>query len=278
MQSFFASAAAGLAAAAQSRRVSVGGRHSLRSLCGLLVFAVLAGSAGPACAVASDTGGTPLHQAQALLERMFTAAAAVQDYELVMDKQQRHDGRMQPVEELEIKHRRNPDCRYMRWVGKRNHGREMIYCPGRYGGKIEAHNGGLFHFITVGIDPDGERATKGQLHRIYDTGLFMLVKKVREDYDYLMAHPELPPPVLSHRDVHGQSSTCIDLAQGADLFKTYRVGRRELCIDDKLALPTELKLWNTDGDLTEHYVYFDYRLNPGLSDEDFDIHNAAYHF
>ena len=240
---------------------------------------VCVATAGPARADVVERGvSTPLQEARSVLQRMFAAADNVQDYEVVMDKQQRRKGEMQPLEELQIKHQRSPDCRYMRWIGELHRGREMIYCPNRYSGKIEAHDNGLMGLFTVALDPEGSRATEGQLHRIYETGLFMLVKKVREDYDYLTAHADLPAPVLSHRQIAGVESTCVELAQGADLFVSYHVGRRELCVDDSLYLPTELHLWNTDGELMEHYIYSQYKLNVGLTASDFDTNNRSYHF
>ncbi len=247
---------------------------SFRVGCVMFVFSLLL----PLCAGADDVTPTVLPQAKEVLQHMFTAVDAVQDYEVVMNKQQRHDGKLQPLEVLRIKHRRSPDCRYMNWIGDLHRGREMIYCPARYDGKIEAHDGGLMSIFTVSLDPNGSIATKGQLHRIYETGLFVLAQTVHGDFDYLDAHPELPPPTLSQRSVEDQPSTCVELDRGSDPFKTYHVGRRELCVDEKVSLPTELRLWNTDGDLMEHYVYSQYRLNIGLTDSDFDTHNRSYRY
>jgi outer membrane lipoprotein-sorting protein len=230
----------------------------------------------PASADADDAA--PWAQAREALQRMFAAVDAVQDYEVVMDKQQWRDGKLQPLEILKIKHRRSPDCRYMDWIGDLHRGREMIYCPPEYDGKIEVHDGGFMGLFTIGLDPDGSKATKGQLHRIYETGLFMLAHAVRGDLGFLDVHPELQSPVVSKRTVEDEPSTCIDIERGSDLFKTYRVGRREICVDEQTFLPTEVMLWNTDGNPMEHYVYSHYRLNVGFTDHDFDTHNRDYRF
>jgi hypothetical protein len=217
-------------------------------------------------------------QARQMLQHMFAAVDAVRDYEVVMNKQQWRDGKLQPLEILKIRHRRSPDCRYMDWIGDLHHGREMIYCPPEYDGKIEVHDGGFMGLFTIGLDPDGAKATKGQLHRIYETGLFMLARTVRGDLGFLDVHPELQSPLLSKRTVQDEPSTCIDIAGGSDLFKTYRVGRREICVDEQTFLPTEVMLWNADGNPMEHYVYSHYRLNVGFTDHDFDTHNRDYRF
>jgi hypothetical protein len=154
----------------------------------------------------------------------------------------------------------------------------MIYCPPEYDGKIEVHDGGFMGLFTIGLDPDGSKATKGQLHRIYETGLFMLARTVRGDLGFLDVHPELQAPVVSNRTVEDEPSTCIDIERGSDLFKTYRVGRREICVDQQTFLPTEVMLWNADDNPMEHYVYSHYRLNVGLTDRDFDTHNHDYRF
>ena len=218
-------------------------------------------------------------QAQTLLEQLFKTVAGVKDYTLVMDKQQRIKGELKPQETLAVKHRRSPECSYMRWIGKLHKGREMIYCPHRYDGKIQAHDSGLLGFITVSIKPDGDFYLRtGQLHTIQDTGLFALTRLVHKDYDYLQAHPDLPPPTIIPRIVKGAPSTCLEIKQGADLFDTYHPGQRLLCLDDRLHLPTELEVWNTDGQVMEHYLYSDYGVNVGLTDEDFDTDNKDYHF
>jgi hypothetical protein len=221
---------------------------------------------------------TSLSEAEALLAKFFAAADQVADYRMIMDKQQRTNGELPPVERMQVEHRRSPDCRYMRWIGERNNGREMIYCPDRYDGMIKVHNGGLMSLITVSLDPDGERITKNQLHRISESGLFAMTDMVRKDNDYIRQHPELAPPQLSHREIAGAASTCIDMERGADMFKAYHLGRQSICLDDHLNLPTELQLWNADGELMEHFTYSNYAVNIGLTDVDFDTKNGRYHF
>jgi hypothetical protein len=216
--------------------------------------------------------------AESLLGQFFSASDQVEDYRVVMDKQQRVEGEMQPLERLQIEHRRTPDCRYMQWIGDRNRGREMIYCPDRYDGQIKVHNGGLLGLLTVSLDPNGSMVTAHQLHHIYESGLFVITAMVRKDNEYMQQHPELAPPAITHRAVSGAASTCIDLSQGADLFSTYHLGRQSLCLDDKLSLPTELTLWSTEGTLMEHFTYSQYQLNIGLTDADFDVKNSRYHF
>lgn len=219
-----------------------------------------------------------LAEAESLLDRFFAATQQVADYSMIMDKQQRTNGELPPVERLQVEHRRSPDCRYMHWIGDRNHGREMIWCPDRYDGMIQVHNGGLMGLITVSLDPNGDRIARNQLHRISESGLFAMTDMVHKDNDYIRQHPELPPPQLSHREVAGVGSTCIEMERGADMFKSYHLGRQSICIDDHLNLPTELQLWNAEGQVMEHFVYSHYAVNIGLTDADFDTKNEHYHF
>lgn len=228
--------------------------------------------------VAASPADPVLVEAESLLTRFFAASDQVADYSMIMDKQQRIEGELPPVERLQVEHRRNPDCRYMRWIGDRNKGREMIYCPDRYDGMIKIHNGGLLGLITVSLDPDGDRVAKNQLHHIRESGLFAMTDMVRKDNDYIRLHPELPPPRLSHREIGGAASTCVEIERGSDMFKSYHLGRQSICLDDHLNLPTELELWNTEGTLMEHFVYSHYAVNTGLTDADFDTKNERYHF
>jgi len=237
--------------------------------------------AHPACALDAGTQGdtSAREQALALMGEFFSATADIHDYTQVMTKQQRIKDALQAEEVLLVKHRQAPECRYMTWIGDRKKGREMIYCANRYGGEIQAHDSGVLSFYNASFKPDGSfYARLGQLHPVDDIGIYPMARMIKQDSSYITAHPELPAPTLASATVAGAASTCIDLAQGPELFSAYHAGRRELCLDDKLHLPTRLKIWNQQGQLMEQYTFSDYKLNIGLTDADFDTKNSAYHF
>lgn len=244
----------------------------------LAVLLLVAAAPAPAAEPSSEPQSDVRSEAQAVLDGFLGAIARLDAYTLHMQRQQRIKGQMQPTEEIEVKQQRSPDCRYLKWVGERHQGRELIWCPQRYDGEIQAHEGGLLGVLSLSLKPDGDfyRRT-GQLHHIDESGLYALARFAQLDADYLRAHPE-EPARLSRRSVAGAASTCIDIEHGPSPFSTYSLGRRSLCIADESHLPTELQAWNTEGLLMEHYVYSGYRLNPPLDDRDFDTRNPDYHF
>lgn len=64
----------------------------------------------------------------------------------------------------------------------------------------------------------------------------------------------------------------------AVIVPDFYAGRLVLWIDEELALPIQIDLYDHERQLYEHYEHHDLRLNPGLTDVDFDPRNPAYHF
>jgi hypothetical protein len=80
-------------------------------------------------------------------------------------------------------------------------------------------------------------------------------------------------------DVNGEPSSCAAIAPGeSPEQRGYATARVEICSHRTLHLPTGVRIWEQDGQLVEHYTYHDYRLNPGLTERDFDTANRDYGF
>jgi len=258
----------------------------MRSLCGLLLMLCMLTARAAAADEPVPVPVKPVTSADAdadavsdPIDRFFAAMATLSDYEVLMSKQQRINGAMARQELIYIRQRREPACRFLRWTGDVHHGREMIWCTERYNGKVQIHEPGALGLFTFRLAPDDPMLRRsGELHALPETGLYMLAELVRKDADDRKAHPERPPPAVRHESVDGVDSVCVDAPEGADLFPVYHAGRRALCLDPELNLPTQLQVWNTAGELMESYTYKNYIVNGGLSDKDFDVDNPAYHF
>lgn len=61
-------------------------------------------------------------------------------------------------------------------------------------------------------------------------------------------------------------------------FSPYYAPRAKICFSVKTKLPTRVSSWDEEDNLVEDYAYSDVRLNPGLTNADFDPENADYNF
>lgn len=221
--------------------------------------------------------GDPVAVLKPLMERFVTTARTITDYRVTMTKQQFADGKLQPVETIALKHRRADDCRYLRWVEAPSKGRELLFCPNRYDGRVKVYEPGMLG-MTLSLSADsGLLKMKGNLRPIQDTGVFNFAKMIEDDL--ASGHGgEGPPPRLIEREVHRQPSLCLRRERGASSSVHYQAGARELCFEKTSGMPTEVVIWDTQGQLMEHFTFRDFQINVGLSDADFDVKNPEYGF
>lgn len=213
-----------------------------------------------------------------LTRQFLQTAAPLRDYRTVMTKQQRIDGTLGEEEVFTMKQRRADDCRYMKWTGEVHKGREMIYCPQQYDGKVQVHEGGLLGLVTLSLALDSDMLSKSSLRPINESGLFNLQKRVAAKFETPQGK-ELPSDVqFEQATVHGQAALCATRKGDGGEPAPYPVGRREMCLRTADGLPVRLRLWDRDGQLMEAYTFRDWQLDVGLTDADFDTDNKDYKF
>jgi hypothetical protein len=220
-------------------------------------------------------------QAQRALEltrQMVAAIDGVKQYQVMFSKEQRIDGEMSPVETILLRHRREPECRYLRWVENPHKGRELLYCPSKYEGKVKVHEGGLFGMITLTLATDSDRIRKGNLRPIEDSGIYFMSERAKADLKdpSLMAND--PGLKIDTETVHGQPSICVYNTRIAPGKDPYTLGAHRICIDNSTHLPTKATVWNARNQKMEEYIYWDYKVNPDWGEEVFDVDNGEYGF
>lgn len=233
----------------------------------------------------ADSIGTN-EQIEAVMRPLMMRFAETVDhlsaYQVVLTKQQRIGGDLKPVETVLLKHRREPECRYMRWLQPPHQGREVLYCPDSNKGKMKVHEPGLLG-LKLSVDPNGSLARSGNLRPLQDSGLFNMLNKLRADVANRdraatgAAAAAAATMQLSHRVVQGQASTCVLRHNATPAMDVYPVGAREFCFSDA-GLPTEVRFWNEKGELMEHYTFGEYQLDPPFTEQDFSVDNPDYGF
>lgn len=238
--------------------------------------ALLLSSSAAAVATDAPTPQAIPEDIAALVQRFVDTVDGLAAYEVVMSKQQRIDGKLKPLETVQLKHRRSPECRYLKWIAPPHQGREAILCSERYDGKLQVHEAGLLGLATLSLDPNGALARGDNLRPLAQAGTYNMARMLKADIERRRSSGQIEAPQTLARTVDGHASLCLRQHGGAGDPAPYPVGAAELCFDRTTAMPTEVQFWHRDGQLMEHYRFRDWQLSPTLSDADFDTANKAY--
>ncbi len=211
-----------------------------------------------------------------ILNGMAPAYAHVQDYTATFIKQERVKGELLPGERIQYKFKK-PFMVYMKWLPGPHEGREALYVQGRNNNKVVGHEGGLIGFITLNMAPTGSLAMKGNRHPITDSGIGRLIEIIMNDINkasergFKDAYVEL----AGEENVDGRKAWHITAKMTG---KGYYAGKLDVWVDEQNGLPVKVKVYGLNGELLESYAYTDLKLNPGLSDKEFDRDNPEYRF
>lgn len=210
------------------------------------------------------------------LEETETALVKVNNYTAIFHRVERVNGRLIPEEVTFLKFKR-PFKVYMRWISP-NKGQETLFVQGTNNNKIRAHGTGFAKLVTVNLNPTGGLAMENSRHPITDAGLENLVKKIAADLQKGLRAGELIAKDHGEQTVYGRKTREFEGVLPKDPAKGYYCYRCIVDLDVETKMPIQTRIFNWDGQLVESYGYESLTLNPGLSDEDFDPKNPAYHF
>src|SRR5262249_5559274 len=110
--------------------------------------------------VAPAQTASPMDAPVRLIREAQQAYQQVQDYTCLLIKQERINGRMPPLNVIDMKVRTQPFSVYLRWIQPRTEaGQEVCYVAGRNDGKMRVHAKGLLGTVGfVSLDPNDPRA------------------------------------------------------------------------------------------------------------------------
>jgi len=257
--------------------------HRAWVVAGIVALLLTHHAVGADDAAAPGTDGVAAADASrflTLVDRMMEAVAQIHDYTCVVTRQERVGGELLPMETMLLKHRGPGVCVYMKWIEEPHRGREMIYCEGKYGGRLRVHEGsGFASWLSLSLDPAGSLAMRHARRPVTEAGIFNSARLIARRFEQARQDGSGRFIGVSEAAVHGQPSLCaLTVPSDGDATAGERLSRTEICIDRERALPTSLRLWDVDRQLVGAYTYSDYRLNVGLGDQDFDVANKAYGF
>lgn len=209
---------------------------------------------------------------------------AVEDYTCTFYKRERLDGVLSEMNVMSMKVRNRPYSVYFRFQ-QPNKGREAIYVEGRNDGYVLAHDVGFTRLLagTMRLDPNGSRAMENCRHPITRSGISNLIDTVLTRWTAELTDGE--SVVLFDPRMRLGSAPCLLIeAIHPEKKPNYMFHKVRLFIDSKLGIPVRFEAYDwpeAAGDaplLLEEYAYDGIKLNPGLSESDFDAGNPGYAF
>jgi outer membrane lipoprotein-sorting protein len=131
-----------------------------------------------------------------------------------------------------------------------------------YGGSLYFHGRAAEKIILHAGDKEDRRVVAKR-----DESLFAFARKVDAD-PYLIAY---------HND--GLDELTDRVSEGVTyVVPAYYGAKTEIILDKELGLPLRTSIWDSEGRIYEQFEYFDMKVNPPLTDLDFDPENPAYGF
>lgn len=210
------------------------------------------------------------------LKQTQEALAKVDNYTAVFRRVEWVDGKLIPEEVTFLKFKR-PFKVYMKWVSPHK-GQESLYVRGANGDKVRAHSGGLLGVATVNLDPKGSLAMKNSRHPITEAGLQNLVERIAANVRQARGAGELVSKDLGEKTVYGRKTRELEGILPKDAAKGYYCYRCVVNVDLETKMPIMTRIFDWENRLVESYGYEKLKLNPGLTDKDFDPKNPEYSF
>ncbi len=191
-------------------------------------------------------------------------------------KQERIKGELHDEETADMKWRGSPFSVYMKYVIG-DEGREVLYVAGQYDNKILAHPGGLLgYLIKVKFAPDDPAALKNNLRPITATGMINMMSVVVTQCALARANGDLQLQYGGKIEVGGRPAYAIvRLLPNKPIYPNKEL---VFLVDVADIVPVGGDSYGWDGQLFTKYRFTDFKINPGLTDRDFDRDNKDYGF
>jgi hypothetical protein len=221
----------------------------------------------------------------------------VKDYESVIVKRVRVDGKLFDTEFMHAKIRHEPFSVYLRFLAPEDkRDREVIYVEGQNDGNLLAHESpnrkGLVGILsqtgivgTTSLPPKHPLAMVGNNYPITKIGILNLTQELIEIGEKDMRHDPATAKSTYYPNAKVEDRDCEAFVfLHPEQSKSFTFHRAEVFIDKKLNVPIRYVSYGwpeKPGDtppLIESYTYTRLKLNVGLKDEDFDTKNPKYKY
>jgi hypothetical protein len=245
-----------------------------------------ASNINPAQMRAGDPSEHPLMPALRWAREGLPAIEGIHDYTATLIKRERIGNTIGEDQYVALKVRHKPFSVYLNFLAPSAvRGQECLYIEGANNGKMWAHGTGMQEkmFGTVSLSPDGTVAMRGQRYPLPQIGILNLTKRLIEVASEDVKYGECEVKYFKGAKINDRVCTCTQVVHPVPR-KNFLFNIARIFVDDNLNIPIRYEAYDwprTEGgtpELIEAYTYLNMRLNVGLTDADFDIHNPAYRF
>jgi hypothetical protein len=228
------------------------------------------------------------HPAQAVQEWAKEAVTRmerdIRDYSATLVKRERLAGTLGGYQSVALKVRHKPFSIYA-YFQRPARGDEALFIEGKNKDHMMAHTTGLRGQFTgtVMLRVDGPKAMEGQRRPLTDIGLLNLGRWMLQDADKDLRHADCEVRYLKDVKVDDRVCTCVEVVRPAPR-KDAAFHKTRFFIDNQLVVPIRFEAYDwpksagAEPELVEEYTYRNLKLNPGLTERDFDYRNPQYRF
>ena len=233
-----------------------------------------------------DPNEHPLMPALRWARQGLPAVEAIQDYTCTLVKRERIGNALGEDQYVALKVRHKPFSVYLGFLAPASlRGQECIWVDGANNGKMWAHGTGMQDklFGTVSLSPDANLAMRGQRYPLTQIGILNLTRRLIEVASEDVKYGECEVKYFKGAKINDRVCTCVQVVHPVPR-KNFLFNVARIFVDDNLNIPVRYEAYDWpkmpggQPEMIEAYTYVNMRLNAGLTDADFDIHNVAYHF
>jgi len=210
-----------------------------------------------------------------LLAEADKSWVGVKDFTAFFSKKELLNGRIYEEKNVLLKQAK-PLKVYMKWTQGDDEGQEIIYHPEKYGKKLQAHGGGWLNVVNVSLDPEGSQAMKKSRHAVYDSGIGHIHELIKKNYQLTKTTGKGKIAFVKEEMFDNKKTYLFQ----ADLPENLGFYAKKILVnlDAATKLPLRITVYGFKNEFLEYYAFTNLKLNPGLTDKDFDMDHRDYKF
>jgi Protein of unknown function (DUF1571) len=196
----------------------------------------------------------------------------IKGYSVILHKQERIGGKLQPSEEIECYYREKPYSVFMHWLRGQRKADSSLYVEGENGGKMLAKPAGVAGLLVpvVERDVDGPDARQSGRYTMKEFGLKMAIQKTYRTWKAAKEKGTSRIQYLGVRKVREAGDRlCYTLRRICTVPDEEGVAEVIIYIDKETWLQVGSILKGEDGKLIGEYLFRDLRINPQFRSKQF---------
>jgi hypothetical protein len=215
--------------------------------------------------------GDPVAQLQKCLDHFNEQN--IMGYSLIMHKQERIGGVLQPSEEVQVYYRAKPHSVFMHWLQGTKRADSVLYIEGANNGNMLVHPSGIAGRLVkvVSRDPEGEEARQAGRLPITQFGLKLSLERSLKNWQAAKESGSCRIEYLGVRKLREVGDRlCYVLRRTCNPPDSDGIAEVTIYLDKETCLPVGNVSKDAQGNLIGEYIYKDIQLNPQFKANQFE--------